>query len=90
MQSTIIQNSNKKIKDWKNKKREGKEEAQVASTRKPPDNQPPQEGKKNKKKNLGNPYYPGYRIPRIQKDAMENILNMSRTVMEFKAKEGRE
>ncbi|MBW0538366.1 hypothetical protein O181_078081 [Austropuccinia psidii MF-1] len=42
----------KKIKAYHSQKKESsKEEAPVASTRKPPVNQPPQEGKKNKKKN---------------------------------------
>ncbi|MBW0515338.1 hypothetical protein O181_055053 [Austropuccinia psidii MF-1] len=52
MESTIVQNSNKKIKEWHNTKREtSKQEAPVASTSKPQVNQPPQEGKKKNKKN---------------------------------------
>ncbi|MBW0590788.1 hypothetical protein O181_130503 [Austropuccinia psidii MF-1] len=47
----------------------------------------PQEGNKNKKKNWRKPYSPGYRIPKIQKDAMENVFNMARTLTEFKDKE---
>ncbi|MBW0535093.1 hypothetical protein O181_074808 [Austropuccinia psidii MF-1] len=78
----------KKIKEWHHIKREeSKEEALVASTSKPPASQPPQEGKKNKKKNWRKPYSPGYRIPRIQKYSMDNVLNMSRTLMKFKDKE---
>ncbi|MBW0472277.1 hypothetical protein O181_011992 [Austropuccinia psidii MF-1] len=38
-------------------------------------------------KNCRKPYSPSYRIPKIQKDAMENVFNMSRTLMEFKDKE---
>ncbi|MBW0585886.1 hypothetical protein O181_125601 [Austropuccinia psidii MF-1] len=54
--SPLSSKPQKKIKDWHNKKREArKEEAPVASTRKPPDSQPPQEGKKNKKKNWRKP-----------------------------------
>ncbi|MBW0589795.1 hypothetical protein O181_129510 [Austropuccinia psidii MF-1] len=64
-----------------------KEEAPVASTSKPQANQLPQEGKKNKKKNWRKPYSPSFRIPKIQKDAMENVFNMARTLMEFKDKE---
>ncbi|MBW0585003.1 hypothetical protein O181_124718 [Austropuccinia psidii MF-1] len=83
MEFTIIQTSNEKDKGVPKKKREAsKEEAQVAST-----SQPPQEGKKNKKKNLRKPYSPSYRISRIQKDAMENFFNMAITLMEFKDKE---
>ncbi|MBW0569572.1 hypothetical protein O181_109287 [Austropuccinia psidii MF-1] len=49
----------KKIKEYHFNKREAsKEEAPVASTRKPQANKPPQEGKKNKKKNWRKPYYP--------------------------------
>ncbi|MBW0569293.1 hypothetical protein O181_109008 [Austropuccinia psidii MF-1] len=47
----------------------------------------PQEGKKNKKKNWRKPYSPSYRIPKIEKDAMDNVFNMARTLMEFKDKE---
>ncbi|MBW0499919.1 hypothetical protein O181_039634 [Austropuccinia psidii MF-1] len=59
----------------------------VASTRKTQANQLPQEGKKNKKKNWRKPYSPSYRIPKIQKDAMDNVFNMARSLMESKNKE---
>ncbi|MBW0548711.1 hypothetical protein O181_088426 [Austropuccinia psidii MF-1] len=50
MEYTIIQTQIKKIRDWHNTNREAsKEEAPVASTRKPQASQPPQEGKKKKK-----------------------------------------
>ncbi|MBW0491653.1 hypothetical protein O181_031368 [Austropuccinia psidii MF-1] len=58
--------------------------------KKPKVNPLPQEGKKNKqnkKKNARKPYSPSYKIPKIQKDAMENVFNMARTLMEFKDKE---
>ncbi|MBW0591297.1 hypothetical protein O181_131012 [Austropuccinia psidii MF-1] len=78
----------KMIKDWHNKKREAsKEEAPEASTSKPQARKPPQERKKNKKKNWRKSYSPSYRIPRIQKDAMENVFNMSRNLMDFQDKE---
>ncbi|MBW0487620.1 hypothetical protein O181_027335 [Austropuccinia psidii MF-1] len=85
MESIIIQTSNqKKMKDWHNIKREAsKEETLVGSTSKPKAIQPPQEGKKNKKKNFREPYFPSYRIPRIQKDAIDNFFKMARTLMEF-------
>ncbi|MBW0478269.1 hypothetical protein O181_017984 [Austropuccinia psidii MF-1] len=69
------------------KREASKEEAPVASTSKPQANQIPQEGKKNKKKKWRNPYSPSYRIPKIQKDAMENVFNIARTFIEFKDKE---
>ncbi|MBW0558287.1 hypothetical protein O181_098002 [Austropuccinia psidii MF-1] len=76
-----------KIKEYHSKKKEeSKEEAPVASTSKPQVNKSPQEGK-NKKENWRKPYSPSYRIPKIQKDAMENFFNMARTLMEFKEKE---
>ncbi|MBW0515036.1 hypothetical protein O181_054751 [Austropuccinia psidii MF-1] len=78
----------KKIKEYHSKKREeSKEEAPVVSTRKPQATQLPQEGKKNKKKNWRKPYSPSYMIPKVQKDAMDNVFNMVRTLMEFKDKE---
>ncbi|MBW0502303.1 hypothetical protein O181_042018 [Austropuccinia psidii MF-1] len=33
------------------------------------------------------PYSQGYRIPNIQQDAMENVFQMARTMMEIKKKE---
>ena len=88
MESTIIQTSNKKDQGVScQKKEETKEEAPVASTSKPQVNPLPQEGKKNKKRNWRKPYSPSYRLPRIQKDAMDNVFNMARTLMEFKDKE---
>ncbi|MBW0475125.1 hypothetical protein O181_014840 [Austropuccinia psidii MF-1] len=33
------------------------------------------------------PYSQGYRIPNIQKDAMENVFQMARTIMKLKTKE---
>ncbi|MBW0552686.1 hypothetical protein O181_092401 [Austropuccinia psidii MF-1] len=68
------------------KSEETKEEAPVASTSKPQANPLPQEAKKNKKKNWRKPYSISYRIPKIQKDAMDNVFNMARTLMEFKDK----
>ncbi|MBW0543650.1 hypothetical protein O181_083365 [Austropuccinia psidii MF-1] len=34
------------------------------------------------------PYSQGYRIPKIQKDSMENVFQMARTMMEFQKKGG--
>ncbi|MBW0530580.1 hypothetical protein O181_070295 [Austropuccinia psidii MF-1] len=77
-----------KIKEYHAKRKNpSKEEELVASTSKPQANQLPQEGKKNKKKNWRKPYSPRYRIPKIQKDSMDNVSNISRTLMEFKDKE---
>ncbi|MBW0570009.1 hypothetical protein O181_109724 [Austropuccinia psidii MF-1] len=78
----------KRIKEYHYKKKEeSKEEAPVASPSKPQTNKPLQEGKKRKKKNWRKPYSPSYRIPKIQRVAMDNVFNMARTLMEFKDKE---
>ncbi|MBW0509674.1 hypothetical protein O181_049389 [Austropuccinia psidii MF-1] len=78
----------KKIKEYHAKKREAsKEEAPVASIGKPQANQLPQEVKKNKKMNWRKTYSPSYSIPKIQKDAMDSVFNMARTLMKFKDKE---
>ncbi|MBW0503324.1 hypothetical protein O181_043039 [Austropuccinia psidii MF-1] len=59
MESTIIRKSDQKDKEMAQKKREeSKEEAPVASTRKPQANQSPQKGKKNKKETGGNHIHP--------------------------------
>ncbi|MBW0574762.1 hypothetical protein O181_114477 [Austropuccinia psidii MF-1] len=58
----------KRIKEYHAKKKDAtKEEAPVASTRKPQANVLPQEGKKNKKKNWRKPYSPSCRIPKNPK-----------------------
>ncbi|MBW0590393.1 hypothetical protein O181_130108 [Austropuccinia psidii MF-1] len=73
----------KKIKEHHTKKKE----ALVASNSKHQANQLPQEGKKNKKRNWRKPYSSIYGIPKIQKDAMDKVSNMARTLIEFKDKE---
>ncbi|MBW0555479.1 hypothetical protein O181_095194 [Austropuccinia psidii MF-1] len=74
-----------KIKKYDSKKREARKEySPVAPTRNPQFSQPSPERKKNKKNNWRKPYYLSYRTPRIQKDAMYNVLNMARNLMEFK------
>ncbi|MBW0542549.1 hypothetical protein O181_082264 [Austropuccinia psidii MF-1] len=58
----------KKIKEYHSKKREAsKEEEPVASTGKAQANQPPQEGKKNKKQNWRKSYSASYRVPKKAK-----------------------
>ncbi|MBW0465042.1 hypothetical protein O181_004757 [Austropuccinia psidii MF-1] len=69
------------------KKEETKEEAPVASTGKPQTNPLPQEGKKKKKKNCRKPCSQSYRTLKIQKDSMDNVFNMARTLIKFKDKE---
>ncbi|MBW0582593.1 hypothetical protein O181_122308 [Austropuccinia psidii MF-1] len=76
------------MEEYHSKKKEAsKEEEPVAFTSKPQTSQPPPKGKNNKKKHWRKPYSPSYRIPKIQQDAMDNVFNMARTLMEFKDKE---
>ncbi|MBW0593493.1 hypothetical protein O181_133208 [Austropuccinia psidii MF-1] len=78
----------KNIQEYQAKKKEAsKEKIQVASTRKPQAKKTPQEGKKKNKKNFNKRYSPSYRIPNLQKDSMENVFNMARTLIGFKGKE---
>ncbi|MBW0482466.1 hypothetical protein O181_022181 [Austropuccinia psidii MF-1] len=62
-------------------------EKKEATKEEPPSQPLPQERKKNKKKNSRKHYFPSYRISKIQKDAMDNVFSMARTLMEFKDKE---
>ncbi|MBW0509631.1 hypothetical protein O181_049346 [Austropuccinia psidii MF-1] len=87
MESTIIQKLNQNNKGVPCQKGGGKKEAPVASTRKSQVRQPTQEGKKKKRRKWRKPYSPSYRVPKIQKDPMENFFNMARIFMEFKDKE---
>ncbi|MBW0529586.1 hypothetical protein O181_069301 [Austropuccinia psidii MF-1] len=73
MQSITIQTSNQEDKGIPCQK----ERSPVASTSKPQANQLPQEGKNNKKRYCRKPYSQSYRIPKIQKDAMENVFDMA-------------
>ncbi|MBW0581570.1 hypothetical protein O181_121285 [Austropuccinia psidii MF-1] len=60
---------------------------------KPKGSQKKQKGPKNNqgkgkgKANWHRPYPQGYRIPKLEPSAMESVLNMARTLMEFTAKE---
>ncbi|MBW0563011.1 hypothetical protein O181_102726 [Austropuccinia psidii MF-1] len=50
-------------------------------------NQPQSPNKAKGKAPAPKPYRQGYRIPRIQQDAMENVFQMARTMMELQKKE---
>ncbi|MBW0572788.1 hypothetical protein O181_112503 [Austropuccinia psidii MF-1] len=49
--------------------------------------QPPAQNKGKGKPSSPKPYSQGYRIPKIQQDSMENVLQMARTMMELQKKE---
>ncbi|MBW0520835.1 hypothetical protein O181_060550 [Austropuccinia psidii MF-1] len=86
--------------DQKKKLAQGKDnspvEAPQASTRKSLPQQVPKKGKQNQKSNnkgkqkanpkWKNPYPKNYRIPKKEKTATDNVLNMERTLMEFENK----
>ncbi|MBW0465256.1 hypothetical protein O181_004971 [Austropuccinia psidii MF-1] len=70
----------KKINEYNNKKRwESKVEDPGTSTRKPQVSQTPQEGNNENKRSWKKQYSQKYRIPRIWRDSMENVLKISRT-----------
>ncbi|MBW0491876.1 hypothetical protein O181_031591 [Austropuccinia psidii MF-1] len=82
--NTLLLKPQRKMRgEWNNKNKEAK----VASTRRLQANQPPQEGKKKKRKARKKPYFPSYRIPRIQKHAMQNVFNIARVLMELNNRE---
>ncbi|MBW0480209.1 hypothetical protein O181_019924 [Austropuccinia psidii MF-1] len=53
-------------------------------TKKGPNNH---QGKGKGKENWHRPYPQGYRIPKLEPSAVDNVLNMARTLMELTAKE---
>ncbi|MBW0525195.1 hypothetical protein O181_064910 [Austropuccinia psidii MF-1] len=62
--------------------------ASVASSRNSNMKKQPQTQNKGKGKERPiKPYIQGYRIPKIQLDAMENVFQMARTMMELQKKE---
>ncbi|MBW0554803.1 hypothetical protein O181_094518 [Austropuccinia psidii MF-1] len=62
--------------------------APVASSRNSNVKKQPQAQKKGKgKAPATKAYSQGYRIPKLQKDAMENVFQMARTMMELQKKE---
>ncbi|MBW0593973.1 hypothetical protein O181_133688 [Austropuccinia psidii MF-1] len=88
MESTIIQASNQKDQGIPCQKEGGNQgRSPISFYQQAPSQPTSQEGKKNMKKNWRKPYSPSYRIPKIKKDAMDNVFNMARTLMKFKYKE---
>ncbi|MBW0463335.1 hypothetical protein O181_003050 [Austropuccinia psidii MF-1] len=78
MEITSIRTPNIKHKGMEQQKEGGKKGRSPSSFyQKATSQKPHQGGKKNKKKNLRKENSPGYTIPRIQKDAMENVFNMA-------------
>ncbi|MBW0592487.1 hypothetical protein O181_132202 [Austropuccinia psidii MF-1] len=88
IQSTIIQTSNQKDQGLPCQKEGGNQGRSPISFHKQAPSQPTYPRReKNKKNNWRNPYSPSYRMAKVQKDALDNVFNMARTLMEFKDKE---
>ncbi|MBW0497377.1 hypothetical protein O181_037092 [Austropuccinia psidii MF-1] len=96
-----LKNQSMLSEDQKKKLSQGKEQSQVeapqASKSKLTPQQVPkkpkktpktnQKGKQKAKPKWNKPYPQNYRIPKKEKTAMDNVLNMARSLMEFKKKE---
>ncbi|MBW0586476.1 hypothetical protein O181_126191 [Austropuccinia psidii MF-1] len=88
MESTIIQTSNQKGQGISCQK-EGDNQGRSASSfyQQAPSQPTSPRREEEQEKELKKQYSPSYRIPKIQKDAMDNVFNMSRTLMEVRDKE---
>ncbi|MBW0476239.1 hypothetical protein O181_015954 [Austropuccinia psidii MF-1] len=87
MESTIIQTSNQKDQGIPLQKEGGNQGRSPSSFYQQAPSQLTSPRREEQEKELEKPYSPSYRIPKIQKDSMDNVFNMARTLMEFKAKE---
>ncbi|MBW0526738.1 hypothetical protein O181_066453 [Austropuccinia psidii MF-1] len=88
MYSTITQASNQEDKGIPCHKERGNKRRSPSSFYQQASSQPTSpKREEEQEKNWRNPYSPSYRIPKIQNDAMDNVFNMARTLMEFKYKE---
>ncbi|MBW0512041.1 hypothetical protein O181_051756 [Austropuccinia psidii MF-1] len=88
MESTIIQASNQKDKGVPCQKEGGKQGRSPSSFYQKASSQPTSlRREQEQEKEWRKPYYPSNRIPKIQKDAMDNVFKMARSLMEFKDKE---
>ncbi|MBW0593543.1 hypothetical protein O181_133258 [Austropuccinia psidii MF-1] len=88
MKSTIIQTSNQKDKVLAQQKAGGKQERSPRSFYQKATSQPASPRREEEKEEkLEETISPSYRIPRIQKGAMKNVINMARKLMEFNNKE---
>ncbi|MBW0547619.1 hypothetical protein O181_087334 [Austropuccinia psidii MF-1] len=87
MESTIIQTSNQRDQGVPCQKEGGNQERSPSSLYQQAPSQPTSPRREEEQgKELEKPYLPSYRSQKIQKDAMNNVFNMARTLMEFKDK----
>ncbi|MBW0567984.1 hypothetical protein O181_107699 [Austropuccinia psidii MF-1] len=85
MESTVIPASNQKDQGVPLQKERGKQGRSPSSFYQQASSQPAtliEEEEQEKK--LEETIFPNYNIPKIQKDTMDNVCNMARTLMEFK------
>ncbi|MBW0573853.1 hypothetical protein O181_113568 [Austropuccinia psidii MF-1] len=88
MESTVIQASNQKDQGVILQKEGGKQGRSPSSFYQQASSQPTSSRREEEQeKKWREPYSPSYRIPKIQKDSMDNVFNMGRAFMEFKDKE---
>ncbi|MBW0593943.1 hypothetical protein O181_133658 [Austropuccinia psidii MF-1] len=88
MESTIIQASNQNNKGVRCQKEGVKQGRSLSSFYQKASTQPNSPRRKEEQeRHWRKPYSPSYRIPKMQKDSMENIFNKARSLMEFKEKE---
>ncbi|MBW0536976.1 hypothetical protein O181_076691 [Austropuccinia psidii MF-1] len=88
MESTIIQASNQKDKGVPCQKEGGKQGRSPSSFYQQASIQPAfQRREEEQEKELEEKIFCKLKDPKIQKDAMENVFNIARTLMEFKDKD---
>ncbi|MBW0589237.1 hypothetical protein O181_128952 [Austropuccinia psidii MF-1] len=88
MESTIIQTSNQEYQGVPCQKERGKQGRSPSSSYQKASSQPTSPRREEEQeKELEETIFPSYRVPKIQKDAMNNVFNMAITLMEFKDKE---
>ncbi|MBW0522889.1 hypothetical protein O181_062604 [Austropuccinia psidii MF-1] len=88
MESTLIQTSNQKDQGIPCQKEGGIQGRSPSSFYQQAPSQPTSPRREaEQEKELEETIFPKIQDPKIQKDAMDNVLNMAKTLMEFKDKE---
>ncbi|MBW0573256.1 hypothetical protein O181_112971 [Austropuccinia psidii MF-1] len=87
MESTIIQTSNPNDQGIPCQQEGGNQGRTPSSFYQQAPRQPPSPRREEEEKELEKTIFPRLQDSKIQKDAMDNVFNMARTLMEFKDKE---
>ncbi|MBW0488364.1 hypothetical protein O181_028079 [Austropuccinia psidii MF-1] len=88
MESTIIQTSNQKYQGIPCQKERSKQGNSPSSFYQQASSQPNSPGREeDKEKEFQETIFPKLKDPKNPKDAMDNVFNMARTLIEFKDKE---